>query len=161
MSRGFAYFVGWIIAASVSGAHFNPATSLAVYLVEGKYLRQIGRLLLYWLFQIMGAFAGILLTYLIFNKPFEGFFLWPYIQTPEALFWYFSPEGNLYYGKFCFLEILNTLTFTWVYLLVIYKPSLRTVDEIVKGIGLGTTLWICYYLSAWSGACLNPALGLA
>ena len=39
MSRGFAYFVGWIIAASVSGAHFNPATSLAVYLVEGKYLR--------------------------------------------------------------------------------------------------------------------------
>ena len=109
----------------------------------------------------MGAFAGILLTYLIFNRPFEGFFLWPYIQTPEALFWYFSPQGNLYYGKFCFLEILNTLTFTWVYLIIIYKPSLRTVDEIVKGIGLGTTLWICYYLSAWSGACLNPALGLA
>jgi glycerol uptake facilitator-like aquaporin len=109
----------------------------------------------------MGAFAGILLTYLIFNRPFEGFFLWPYIQTPEAVFWYFSPQGNLYYGKFCFLEILNTLTFTWVYLIVIYKPSLRTVDEIVKGIGLGTTLWICYYLSAWSGASLNPALGLA
>lgn len=50
MGRGFAYFLGWIVAASVSGAHFNPATSLAVYLVEGKYLRQIGRLLLYWLF---------------------------------------------------------------------------------------------------------------
>ena len=109
----------------------------------------------------MGAFAGILLTYLIFNRAFEGFFLWPHIQTPEALYWYFSPSGNIYYGKFCFLEILNTLTFTWVYLLVIYKPSLRTVDEIIKGIGLGTTLWGCYYLSAWSGACLNPALGLA
>jgi glycerol uptake facilitator-like aquaporin len=39
MSRGFLYFVGWMVAASVSGAHFNPATSLAVYLVEGKYLR--------------------------------------------------------------------------------------------------------------------------
>ncbi len=39
MMRGFTYFIGWIIAASVSGAHFNPATSLAVYLVEGKYLR--------------------------------------------------------------------------------------------------------------------------
>lgn len=49
MGRGFAYFIGWIIAATVSGAHFNPATSFAVYLVEAKYLRQIGRLLLYWL----------------------------------------------------------------------------------------------------------------
>ena len=37
--RGTTYFIGWIIAASVSGAHFNPATSLAVYLVEGKYAR--------------------------------------------------------------------------------------------------------------------------
>ena len=56
MIRGFTYFVGWIMAAAVSGAHFNPAISLAVYLVEGKYLGQILRLLLYWLFQLMGAF---------------------------------------------------------------------------------------------------------
>ena len=56
---------------------------------------------------------------------------------------------------------MNTLTFTWVYLLVIYKPSLRTVDEIVKGLALAFTLWICYFLSAGSGASLNPALGLA
>ena len=161
MMRGFAYFIGWIIAASVSGAHFNPATSLAVYLVEGKYTKQIGRLLLYWLFQLMGAFAGILLVYLIFKRPQLGFFLWPHVQNPEAVFWYFSPLGNIYYGKVVFLEILNTLTFIWVYLVIIYKPSLRTTDEIVKGIGLATALWICYFLSAGSGACLNPALGLA
>jgi glycerol uptake facilitator-like aquaporin len=39
MGRAFAYFVGWLIAVSVSGAHFNPAVSLAVYLAEGKYSR--------------------------------------------------------------------------------------------------------------------------
>ena len=39
MGRGFAYFIGWLISASVSGAHFNPATSFAVYLVEAKYAR--------------------------------------------------------------------------------------------------------------------------
>jgi glycerol uptake facilitator-like aquaporin len=44
------YFVGWLLAVSVSGAHFNPAVSLAVYLAEGKYARQIGRLLIYWFF---------------------------------------------------------------------------------------------------------------
>lgn len=59
------------------------------------------------------------------------------------------------------MEILNTLTFIWVYLVIIYKPSLRTTDEIIKGLGLGVTLWICYFLCAGGGACLNPALGLA
>lgn len=39
MGRGFAYFIGWLLAASISGAHFNPAISLAVYIVEAKYLR--------------------------------------------------------------------------------------------------------------------------
>lgn len=34
LPRAFAYFIGFIIAVSVSGAHFNPATSLAVYVVE-------------------------------------------------------------------------------------------------------------------------------
>lgn len=77
IGRGYAYFIGWIICVSVSGAHFNPATSLAVYLVEGKYLRQLGRLLLYWLFQLMGAYAGILMVYLIFKQPVLGYFLWP------------------------------------------------------------------------------------
>jgi glycerol uptake facilitator-like aquaporin len=50
VARAFAYFAGWLIAVSISGAHFNPATTLGVFLAEGKYMRQIVRLLLYWLF---------------------------------------------------------------------------------------------------------------
>jgi glycerol uptake facilitator-like aquaporin len=50
MARGFTYFVGWLMAVSISGAHFNPAVTLAVYLVEGKYRRQFLRLLLYYFF---------------------------------------------------------------------------------------------------------------
>ena len=38
----------------------------------------------------MGAFAGILMVYLIFNRPLEGYFLWPYLQDTGPLFWYFS-----------------------------------------------------------------------
>ena len=49
-ARAFAYFAGWMMAVAISGAHFNPATTLAVFLSEGKYGRQIGRLILYWLF---------------------------------------------------------------------------------------------------------------
>ena len=98
---------------------------------------------------------------MVLKDPVMGFLLWPQIQDPNVLFWYYSDHGNLYYGKFVFLEILNTFTFVLVYLLIIYKPSLRTVDEIIKGLGVSITLWVCYFLSAGSGACLNPALGLA
>lgn len=109
----------------------------------------------------MGAYAGILLTYLIFNDPFNGFLLWPHIQDPAVRIWYFSDLSNIYYGKVILLEALNTATFVWLYLRVIYKPSLRTVDEIIKGLGVSLALWICFELSAGSGACLNPAFGLA
>ena len=57
--------------------------------------------------------------------------------------------------------MINTMTFIICYLLIIYKPSLRTVDEIIKGLGASVVLWVCYFLSAGSGACLIPALGLA
>lgn len=36
-ARSFTYFVAWIIAVSISGAHFNPATTLAVFINEKKY----------------------------------------------------------------------------------------------------------------------------
>lgn len=39
MARAFAYFFCWLIAVSVSGAHFNPATTLAVFIAEGKFGR--------------------------------------------------------------------------------------------------------------------------
>ena len=87
--------------------------------------------------------------------------MWPHIQDPSVAIWYFSELGNIYYAKIVFLEILNTMTFLIIYLLVIYKPSLRSVDEIIKGFGVSIALWICYVLSAGSGACLNPALALA
>ena len=34
LMRAYAYFLGFIIAYQVSGAHFNPATSLAVFISE-------------------------------------------------------------------------------------------------------------------------------
>ena len=46
LGRAFAYFICWILAVTVSGAHFNPAVSLAVYLVERKYARDAGYLIL-------------------------------------------------------------------------------------------------------------------
>lgn len=161
--RAITYFTVWVLAVAISGAHFNPATTLGVYLSEGKYLKQLGRLILYWLFQLMGAFAGILFTYLIFNEPVQGYLLWPNENISGAVgaTRYFSQFSNIYYAKILWLEMWNTFAFVYVYLLVIYKPSLRTVDEIIKGLGVSLVLYACYAMTAESGACLNPALGVA
>jgi glycerol uptake facilitator-like aquaporin len=36
-TRAIAYFIGFMIAVGVSGAHFNPATTLAVFIINRKY----------------------------------------------------------------------------------------------------------------------------
>lgn len=104
---------------------------------------------------------GIFFTWLVFKWPVMGYLLWPHVNDPAVVFWYFSEFGNLYYAKIVFLEILNTMTFVLCYLLIIYKPTLRSVDEILKGIAASVVLWISYFLCAGAGSCLNPALALA
>lgn len=83
------------------------------------------------------------------------------MQNLNSKIFFFSQRGNIYYAKIVLIEIVNTFFFVLSYLLVIYKPSLRTVDEILKGLALGIILWVCYFLSAGAGACYNPALALA
>ena len=87
--------------------------------------------------------------------------MWPLAQNPDVRMWFFSESGNVYYAKIIFLELFNTFLFVLIYLYVIYKPSLRTVDEIIKGLAVAITLWVAYFLCAGSGACLNPALAIA
>lgn len=47
--RGAAYLIGWIIASTLSGAHFNPAVTIAVYIFE----RQFKTYLRYMLFILL------------------------------------------------------------------------------------------------------------
>jgi len=67
----------------------------------------------------------------------------------------------MYYGKILWLEMWNSFVFIYVYLLVMYKPEVRSIDTIMKGIGLALVLYVCYALCAEAGACLNPALAIA
>ena len=83
------------------------------------------------------------------------------VQNPDVTVRFISEQGNIYYAKICFLEALNTFMFVLIYLLLIYKPSYRLVDELVKAILIGFALWIAFELDAGAGASLNPAFGLA
>ena len=73
--RAFAYFLVWILAYQVSGAHLNPATSLAVFIIERECSNLPG-LLLTILSQLLGAHLGILFVYLL-AKDYVGYGLLP------------------------------------------------------------------------------------
>ena len=57
--------------------------------------------------------------------------------------------------------MLNSYVLVYAYLLIIYRPALRTVDEIIKGIGFALVLYACLATTAESGGCLNPALAIS
>ncbi|KAM8975814.1 aquaporin-3-like [Pelodytes ibericus] len=63
MAFGFAVTAGAYVCVGVSGAHLNPAVSLAMYLLRNM----TGRLMLvYWLAQFLGAFAGAVLVFALY-----------------------------------------------------------------------------------------------
>ena len=157
--RSIAYFIGWMIACSVSGAHFNPATSLAVFIYERRK-SNILTLLGYFLFQYMGAMAGVLVTYMMVR--YYGAEMYPNLKTShDGDFLYIYPDGTLKFGRLIMQEILQTFTFTLVFLIVKYRRTFAKTDDIVKGIVLAMTLYGCYYMDLQAGESFNPAFALA
>lgn len=78
-TRAVAYFIGYLFAVNVSGAHFNPATSLAVYLTEkdskDKNLRY---LIAVMVMQLAGCFFGVLIGFILlkdYKSGTTGFFI--------------------------------------------------------------------------------------
>ena len=65
MSGGKAEAVGMTLfgialaIGPVSGGHVNPAVTLAIYISDGFWSRNLFYMLMIWVAQIAGAFAGL------------------------------------------------------------------------------------------------------
>ena len=57
-TRAVAYFIGYLFAVNVSGAHFNPATSLAVYLTEKDSKDKNHKLLYFLEYEVLDSSYG-------------------------------------------------------------------------------------------------------
>ncbi len=66
LTRSLAYLIGFFFAVTVSGAHFNPATTLAVFVYEKNFKEHAKFLILYILAQVAGSYAGVLISFSIF-----------------------------------------------------------------------------------------------
>ncbi len=61
---GFAVMLGIYVAGAISGAHLNPAVTLA-FAVRGKFAWN--KVLPYWLAQVLGAFVAALILYFVYQ----------------------------------------------------------------------------------------------
>lgn len=124
-------YIGW----RVSGAHYNPGVTLALWL-RGEFATH--RIWGYWIAQVLGAFFALVFEFKLSGSLF----------TPDI-----SPDDHVFF--ICALEFLFTFALCYVYLAARTVKALR--DSQLYGVILGFTL----VGLASMGGLFNAAIGLA
>lgn len=153
-----AVFVGVVVAAPYSGAHLNPAVSLALA-IGGKF--PWSEVPVYMLAQLLGAMLGALLVWLKFKDHFKatedkGLKLAVFSTSPAIR----NPISNL------FSEVLGAFVLIFV---IFYFTSAEMGDTVKTPVGLGSIGAIPVMFLVWAiglslggttGYAINPARDL-
>ena len=162
---GLALFAGICMFGDVSGAHFNPAVTTAVFIKEGteNMGENFGFMLMIWISQMMGCLLGVLLvagtqTKMDFNGESK---VWPGMATlcPPAVYNEgCAPKDSLIAFKMFVAEMIGTFTLCGVILSQKYKND---APGTLKAFAVGLTLVcsICM-IGGISGGSINPAVAL-
>jgi glycerol uptake facilitator protein len=149
-----AVFVGVVFAAPYSGAHLNPAVTLGLA-ITGKFAW--GKVGLYILAQIIGAFIGALLTWLVYRDHFNA------TTDPEMQLAVFSTSPAIHNRVF---NLLSEIIGTFVLMFVILHFTGAELSGQKTPIGLGSLgalpvsflVWaIGLSLGGTTGYAINPA----
>jgi glycerol uptake facilitator-like aquaporin len=135
LAIGFMYLAMLYVGARVSGAHYNPAITQAMWL-RGKFPTHC--IAPYFVAQLLGAIAAIGLEYHISGSLF----------VPDI-----SPEDNSW--LICLLEMLFTFVLCYVYLVTRTVHAFKNTQ--LYGLILGSTLVGLVSM----GGLFNPAIGAA
>lgn len=143
-------FTGVFIAAPFSGAHLNPAITLALFIVHKFPLSLVP---LYMLAQLLGAMFGALIVWLAYKKHFDV------TEDGDVKLAVFCTAPNIrHYGYNVLTEIIGTFVLT---LAVLYMAA--------PGVGLGAlnalpvalvVLGLGLSLGGPTGYAINPARDL-
>lgn len=135
--------IGLVLAALVyagghiSGAHYNPAVSLAVYLRGKLSTTELG---LYWIVQLIAAILAGYLTIYFKGSP-----------APAPLQW---ETGKEFLAEFLF-------TFALCFVVLNVTLAKGTKGNSFYGLAVGFTVLVgAYAFSSISNAAFNPAVGL-
>lgn len=137
LAIGSALAVMVFAGAHISGGHYNPAVSLAVYL-RGKLDQN--DLWLYWVSQIVAAIIAALLTF--------------YLKGHEA-----EAPLDIDIVKAFIVEFL--FTFALCYVVLNVATAQETKGNSYFGLAIGFTVMVgAYAAGAISGGAFNPAVAL-
>ena len=124
----------------ISGAHYNPAVTLAV-MIRGK--ASMSQAIAYWIAQFAGAIAAAVLVCYVFEK--EG-----------AANCVVAADGTL---KAVLAEIIGTFALAYVVLNV--ATTKGTEGNSFYGLAIGgTVLAMALAVGSFSGGAFNPAVGV-
>ena len=137
LAIGAALMVMIFAGGHVSGGHFNPAVTLAVFLrgrCPGKDVVP------YWIFQIIGAVLAALVTHFLVGAPA-------------------NPPGNLNVAKSLVAEFL--FTFALAYMVLNVATSKDTAGNSFYGLAIGMTVMTgAFAVGGISGGAFNPAVAV-
>ena len=143
-------FTGILIAGPISGAHLNPAVTLALVLAD-KF--ELSKLPLYVCAQLLGAMFGALLVWLAYKKHFDT------TEDSDAMLAVFSTGPNIRsYWYNMLTEIIGTyvLTLAVLYMAVpeVGLGALNALPVAIVVLGIGLSL------GGPTGYAINPARDL-
>jgi len=161
----FAVIVAVYVSAGVSGAHLNPAVTIALAVKRGF---PWGKVLPYILAQMVGAFLGALGVYLVYMDGLKGAGL-PNVWCtgPGSVFGnaFWGGTGATAAGGYSFLnafiaEIFGTMVLLWGILASGDSKNTGLMHNMGPFLVGGTVLAVGLSLGGPSGYAINPARDL-
>jgi glycerol uptake facilitator protein len=160
----FAVIVAVYVSAGVSGAHLNPAVTLALAVKRGFAWKMV---LPYWVAQIVGAFLGALGVYLVYLTGLQeagmpnvwctgpgsvfGQAFWGGINTGVA------STGGYPWWNAAIAEIFGTAVLLWGVLASGDSKNTGLMHNLGPFLVGGTVLAVGLSLGGPSGYAINPA----
>jgi glycerol uptake facilitator protein len=154
----FAVFVGVFVSAPYSGAHINPAVTLALAL-EGSFSWQ--EVPVYFLAQVMGAMIGSGTVYLLFKDHFDA------TDNPEGKRAIFCTDPAI---PNTFRNLMSEVIGTFVLIIAVFfitGAEIQSEEGVPVGLGAMGALPIAFVvwgiglsLGGLTGYAINPARDL-
>ena len=160
----FMLFALLLIGGPITGAHYNPAVTLGIFISNGEWAKQSVMFGVMMAGQFFGSLLGVLLVWLcLYNDQGQN---GPTvtrggIPTNEILL-LLPNTPDISVGNAFLIEVICTYVFVMINLLVKDGKTSPTSDGFLSCLAVSFTLlaMICICGSK-SGACLNPAVGFA
>ena len=163
LAIGLALFAGINMFGDVSGAHFNPAVTTAVFIKEGgdRMGDNFGFMILIMFSQVLGCVFGVLIASISLTTADNVALLCPppgnskLISVAEG--YECAPANGRIGFNMLVAEIIGTFTLCGVILIQKYNSNAPGALK-AFAVGLTLTLSICM-IGGITGGCLNPAVG--